>query len=288
MHQIEIVNIDRNQNQILSEPLAPPPCNDPVSNSIQITFYCGSTRRIPLTIYNQIKLLQQPVIYRSVKLFDEYVITTLMTDKLTGNIDLASYISEIKAYGILPNQNQMIDISISSGLHAIISKTINFVLRLNSGCCMKNNKVQKIKNFSTIWDEYVKLLSIQYENNELELIRHTIIYDLIEERSISDLIKMNFQFDNIIFEYCKHFEEAVITDSIYDFELCVIQSTNDIIEKINNGGLNFTLDTIPTLINSLLKSNKLKLNQKQQDAVNQKILQIQHLKCILDGVKQKN
>ncbi len=133
MHQIEIVNIDR--NQILDEPHPPPSSSDPSLNTIQITFYCGAQRNIPLDVYNKIEFLRQPIIYRSVKLFDLYILPTLMNYKFNLNendINLSSYIDETKIYNIAPSVNQMMDLSVCSGLHTYSEKAPNFSSGMNS------------------------------------------------------------------------------------------------------------------------------------------------------------
>ena len=249
-----------------------------------ITFFDGSQRRVLLDFFHQCPLLREPIIFKDVKKFDR-IISTYIGDALRNKnvdtkIELIEYINEVKSYNLKPSDKQLADVSIVSGFVESMNEIIRFDYAYNKTCCFKGKKKQKLINFAVSWLEYIKLLSIKYNDPSYETITHQMIYQQITDKQLMDMIHLNFVYSNIIYDYCLWFKNAVIKNDMAEMEIFVMNNAGQILDNIISGNIKLDVSQLGKIIDTLLRGSG-KLSNQQKDILNSQLFQINACKQLL-------
>ena len=130
----------------------------------------------------------------------------------------------------------------------------------------------------------MKLCAIKYNDKAYESITHTMLYQQICDRQHQDLIKLNYLYPIVVYDYCEWFILAIIHNEISEMESYIMNMGSQILDLLLSGNLKLDISKISNIIDSLLQGAS-KLSSSQHDVLNSKLLQVSSMAKLLIGGK---
>jgi hypothetical protein len=185
-----------------------------------VYFHTGECVKILKSIIERYKALQAPIIFRSYKKFDKYILPllycqsdSLMTEALDTQQECTELMNEIKYYKLEISQIQALQLAQNTNLIGDIEGIREYMLkRINpkTGLLKKKSSQEKVKVFSEFWNNLLLAVNI---NNYMEtsLVKSLLfanLINLIMNSQMAELANINIQ-DSMLSLFCKYFKRFV-------------------------------------------------------------------------------
>jgi len=185
------------------------------TNTLTVKFADGNQFFIRKEWADKYPKLKEPVIYRSSRMFNAYIIPVLSGQSLQSKetdekIELTELIEELSYFGIELNEKQITELSDISGLIQLVNRVRDYIKRKNAKKYFKKKYVKRVEDFQVNWDSYINLLSRKYDNKKLKELSYDLIYSILCSDEYYNVIEINYKFKNMMFEFCHWFELVVI------------------------------------------------------------------------------
>lgn len=243
--------------------VAPPPVADlsqveltPISAPVQpynvklIEFSDMTKLYVKSSWVDKCPLLNNPVIFSDSVKFKKYIVPLLNGDTLRWSSDvdtmqeIGDLINEISKYQVQLTPQQVQEISDASGITKKLNKIINYIKTKRDGCLSGKSYKKRFDIFVKLWDEYVTLLGLRYNDVTFESYKAGCIMNTMMSNNMYKLLIDNIQHNNIVYTFCEYFEDFVVRrketfsnllfEAANNVDLNSVFKANDIVAVIMN------------------------------------------------------